>query len=394
MSRVHDALRKAATEKTETPLPPPPERPTRAAVSEATTPEESEKPQPDRAIRAAVSEALLAESHKPQVNEPVRSAVSEALLTESQKPRPEQPVRSAMAEAVLAQSKSSLDGDTPASQQQRSVRERVADHRAEFERLDEMIMRASTIPFSPAPAALLVDPAKPKDAPSEEFRSLRTRLNHLQRDQPLHTLVVTSASPGEGKSFTACNLAICEAQLSGKKILLADFDFRRPSIDKIFGITGKPGITEFLTGKAGIQDLITHVEGTNLYIITAGGSVPNPLELLNLRQCSALIEALRDHFDWVILDSPPLLFAADGNLLSTMADGTILVVRIGSTTYDSVTRALQSLCENNVLGIVVNGANRAELYSKYAYYHSFYEAPEDGVGNDKSLDLEPVGARN
>jgi protein-tyrosine kinase len=392
MSRVHDALRKAATEKTETPLQPPPEHPEPAAVS-ATIPEESEKPRPDRAIRAAVSEALLAEPYIPQMDQPVRSAMSEALLAESQKPQAG-PVRSAVAEAVLAESKPRVAGDSSTNQQQPSVRERLADQRVEFEKLDDVILRAPTIPFSPAPAALLVDPAKPKDAPSEEFRSLRTRLNHLQRDQPLHTLVVTSASPGEGKSFTACNLAICEAQLSGKKILLADFDFRRPSIDKIFGINGKPGITDFLTGKAGIQDLITRVEGTNLYILAAGGSVPNPLELLNLRQCSALIEALRDHFDWVILDSPPLLFAADGNLLSTMADGTILVVRIGSTTYDSVTRALQSLCENNVLGIVVNGANRAELYSKYAYYHSFYEEPEDKAETDKPLDLEPVGARN
>ncbi len=367
MSRVHDALRKAATEKTDTLLPPPPERPKRVVVPEPIS-EEPEIPQPDRAMRVAVSEALLAEA---------------------QKPRPET-VRSAVAEAVLAESQPAPASEPIANSLQPSGRERPVERRADLEKLDELIVRASIVPFAPAPAALLVDPAKPKDPPSEEFRSLRTRLNHLQRDQPLHTLVVTSASPGEGKSFTACNLAMCEAQLSGKKILLADFDFRRPSIDKIFGITGKPGITDFLTGKAGIEDLISRVDGTNLYIITAGASVPNPLELLNLRQCAALIEALRDHFDWVILDSPPLLFAADGNLLSTMADGTILVVRIGATTYDSVTRALQSLCENNVLGIVVNGANRAELYSKYAYYHSFYQEAESVV-TDNSLELQPVG---
>jgi len=93
---------------------------------------------------------------------------------------------------------------------------------------------------------------------------------------------------------------------------------------------------------------------------------------LNLKECRALLDALRAHFDWVILDSPPLLFAADANLLATMCDGTVLVVRIGSTTFDSVSRALQSLCENNVLGIVVNGARRGELYSKYTYYHDYY----------------------
>ena len=91
----------------------------------------------------------------------------------------------------------------------------------------------------------------------------------------------------------------------------------------------------------------------------------------------------------MILDSPPLLFAADGNLLSTMCDGTILVVRIGTTTFDSVTRALQSLCENNVLGVVVNGARRGELYSKYSYYHDYYYAPE---GEEQSAEATEAGA--
>jgi protein-tyrosine kinase len=82
-------------------------------------------------------------------------------------------------------------------------------------------------------------------------------------------------------------------------------------------------------------------------------------------------------FNWVILDTPPLLFAADANLLSTMCDGTVMVVRIGATTIDSVTRAIQSLCQNNILGIVVNGARRSELYHKYTYYHSYYYAKNE-----------------
>jgi protein-tyrosine kinase len=238
-----------------------------------------------------------------------------------------------------------------------------------------------------------MNPARPKEAPSEEFRSLRTRLNHLQSSQPLHTLVVSSASPGEGKSFTACNLAMSQAQLSGKRILLADFDIRRPSIDKLFGLKGSPGLTDYLLGKARIEEIIHRIADTNLFIITAGESVSNPLELLNLKECGALLEALRDHFDWVILDSPPLLFAADGNLLATMADGTILVVRIGSTTYDSVARALQSLCENNVLGIVVNGAHHGELYSRYSYYHSYYYNSDSkpAVPSPETMELDTVG---
>jgi protein-tyrosine kinase len=258
----------------------------------------------------------------------------------------------------------------------------------DLEDLETIIQGARQVAYSPQNDALLVNPLNPREAPAEEFRTLRTRLNHLQTLQPLHTLVVTSASPAEGKSFTATNLAVTQAQLADKRILLADFDFRRPNVDKTFQIDCAPGITDYLRGTAKLSEILCRISGTNLYILTAGDVVPNPLELLNLKECKALIDALRNHFDWVVLDSPPLLFAADANLLSTMCDGTILVVRIGSTTFDSVTRALQSLCENNVLGTVVNGARRGELYSKYSYYHDYYYDRDRGAAT-KTAAVEP-----
>lgn len=245
---------------------------------------------------------------------------------------------------------------------------------ANLDEFEAVIRSAPIVPYNPLKEALLVNPLNPREAPAEEFRTLRTRLNHMQTLQSLHTLVVTSASPAEGKSFTATNLAVTQAQLADTRVLLADFDFRRPTVDKTLQVPSSPGITDFLLGRAPLEQAMRKIEGTNLYLMPAGESVPNPLELLNLKECKTLIEGLRDHFDWVILDSPPLLFAADGNLLATMCDGTILVVRIGTTTFDSVTRALQSLCENNVLGVVVNGARRGELYSKYTYYHDYYYA--------------------
>jgi receptor protein-tyrosine kinase len=265
------------------------------------------------------------------------------------------------------------------------------DSVTDLERLDEIIRRAPSVPFDPLPEALLINPAKPRATPGEEFRTLRTRLNHLQTLQPLHSLVVTSPSPAEGKSFTAMNLAVAQAQLAEKRVLLADFDFRRPTIDKTFRVAGQAGITDYLQGRVPIGDIISRIADSNLYLITAGGPVANPLELLNLKECRALMEALRNHFDWVIIDTPPLLFAADANLLSTMADGSILVVRIGSTTFDAVSRAMQSLCENNVLGVVVNGARHGELYSKYTYYHDYHysENPDDQsespVGQDVAV---------
>jgi receptor protein-tyrosine kinase len=217
------------------------------------------------------------------------------------------------------------------------------------------------VPFAPAPEALLIDASRPQDSPSEEFRSLRTRLNHLQSLQPIHTVVVTSPSPAEGKSFSAANLALAEAQMVGNFTLLCDFDFRRPAMHNLFQIERSPGATDYLLGQVPLAQCMKK-----------GSAVKNPLELLNLVEAKTLIQELPKLFNWVILDSPPLLFSADANLLGTLTDGTILVIRIGSTTIDTVHRAMQSLCENNVLGVVVNGARAGELYSKYTYYYSKY----------------------
>ncbi len=318
MSRVHDALRKASQENFE---------PRRSGRTDRVLPRNDSDPR---------GEVPAAPPYNPYPSEPVYP-----------EPRP------------LAKQSAAF----------------VAEE-ADPDDMEEIIAGARSIEYRPLKDALVVNLLRPREAPAEEFKTLRTRLNHLQSLQPLHTLVVTSASPAEGKSFTATNLAVTQAQLADKRVLLADFDFRRPTIHSLFQMPCCPGITDYLTGKARLADIMCRVADTNLYILPAGEAVPNPLELLNLKECKSLIGELRNHFDWVILDSPPLLFAADGNLLSTMCDGTALVVRIGTTTFDSVTRALQSLSVNNVLGVVVNGARRGELYSKYTYYHDYYYSPD------------------
>ncbi|MGD0298287.1 MAG: CpsD/CapB family tyrosine-protein kinase [Bryobacteraceae bacterium] len=242
-----------------------------------------------------------------------------------------------------------------------------------------------TIPYNPAPEALVIDALHPNEAATEEFRTLRTKLNHMQSLQPIHTAVVTSPSPAEGKSFAAINLALAEAQLSGNLTLLCDFDFRRPIVHSLLQTDRGPGITDYLQGKVALHQAIRRVGDTNLYIMPAGEAVINPLELLNLKEVKQMLDFLPGIFNWVILDSPPLLFAADANLLSTLCHGTVLVVRIGATTIDSITRAMQSLCQNNVLGIIVNGARRGELYSRYTYYHSHSEpAPESEATEPRS----------
>jgi protein-tyrosine kinase len=233
-----------------------------------------------------------------------------------------------------------------------------------------MLSEVQMVAFSPAPESHLLDLNNSHETPAEEFRTLRTRLNHLQTLQPLHTIVVTSPSPAEGKTFSAVNLALAQSHLAESSVLLGDFDLRRPIVHNLFQIDRAPGLSDFLTGQCSFAQALRKVESMNLYLLPAGSPVKNPLELLNMRQARLLFEELPRMFNWAVFDTPPLLFSADANLLATMADGTILVVKIGSTTFDNVTRAMQSLCENNVLGIVANGARASELYSKYTYYYS------------------------
>jgi len=242
--------------------------------------------------------------------------------------------------------------------------------------LNGLLEQVKEIPWDPAPEAHLIDSDVPKDSPTEEFRTLRTRLNHLQTLQPLHTVIVTSASPAEGKSFAAANLALVESHLQGNLTLLCDFDFRRPILHNLFKFDRTPGLTDYLTGKASLAEIIKRVKGTNLYIVPAGTAVMNPLELLNLKEVKIMMDRLPSLFNWIILDSPPMLFAADANLMATYCDGTLLVVRLGQTSIDSVTRALQGMSHNNVLGVIANAAKRGELYSKYTYYQSYYYSEE------------------
>jgi protein-tyrosine kinase len=252
--------------------------------------------------------------------------------------------------------------------------------------LANLLAQVEEVPFRAATDSLLIDVSRPHEAPMEEFRTLRTRLNHMKTLQPIHSIVVTSASPAEGKSLSAANLALAQAHLAGNLTLLADFDFRRPIVHTLFGTPRGPGITDYLLGNIPLHQAMRKIAGTNLYIMPAGEAVINPLELLNLPAVKQMLDRLPSLFSWVILDSPPLLFAADAALLGTLSHGTLLVVRIGHTTIDSVTRAMQSLCNNNVLGIVVNAARRGELYSKYTYYHSYYTPKAEGQHPDDAAE--------
>src|SRR5205807_5492688 len=122
-----------------------------------------------------------------------------------------------------------------------------------------LLEQVEEIPYRTAVDSLLIDASRPHVAPMEEFRALRTRLNHMKSLQPIHSVIVTSASPAEGKSLSAANLALAQSHLAGNMTLLADFDFRRPIVHTLFGIDRTPGITDYLLGKVPLQDAIRKV---------------------------------------------------------------------------------------------------------------------------------------
>src|SRR5271163_1059887 len=166
--------------------------------------------------------------------------------------------------------------------------------------VDDFLSQVQKVPHQLSPDALTIDPLRPAVAPIEEFRALRTRLNHMQSRQPIRTVVITSASPAEGKSFAAANLALTEAQLSGNQVLLCDFDLRRPVLHKLFQMDRGPGITEFLLGKVELPQAMRRIGDSNLYVMPAGEAVINPLELLNLPAVKQSLEHLRAVFQWIL----------------------------------------------------------------------------------------------
>ena len=157
---------------------------------------------------------------------------------------------------------------------------------------DGPLAGALAMPYRPAPESHMLDLNNSHETPAEEFRTLRTRLNHLQTLQPLHTLIVSSASPAEGKTFVSVNLALAQAQVAEHMVLLCDFDLRRPVIHNLFQMDRAPGVSDYLSGKCRFSEALRRIEGANLYVMPAGTPVKNPLELLNTRQARQMFEEL------------------------------------------------------------------------------------------------------
>lgn len=212
---------------------------------------------------------------------------------------------------------------------------------------------------------------KPDLPISESFRAIRARIHHSRGDENApKMMLVTSAAESEGKTFVSINLAGSFA-LSNKRTLIIDCDLRRPRIHKIMGVDKKPGLVDYLAKKSKLEDIIRSTGVNNLSYITSGTLPSNPAEVLESKPMRFFLQEIRDFFDIVILDSPPIIAVIDAEILSKQADGTILVVSSEKTENRLMSDAVNLIKQNNVpfLGTVLNNF---EYKSGYGYYYKYY----------------------
>ncbi len=213
-----------------------------------------------------------------------------------------------------------------------------------------------------------------RTAQAEAFRTLRTNLLFAQDHEPVRLLVVTSANPSEGKTTTAANLAVTYAQ-QGLRVLIVDMDLRKPRLAEVFGVPRKPGLTELALGEARGSEVIHPFEAVEgLHVLPAGTIPATPSELLGGKRVRQLLDALRERYDMVILDTPPLSGGADAAILGAQADGVLMVVRAGDTDREAARMAARQLhtVGARLLGAVMNDPSgevpRYGYYYQYEYY--------------------------
>jgi capsular exopolysaccharide synthesis family protein len=213
---------------------------------------------------------------------------------------------------------------------------------------------------------------------AEKFRFLGVRLRQLQHSRPLKKLLITSTIPEEGKSTVSANLATILARKQQAKILLLDGDLRRPSLSKQFGVGRLAGLSEWLNGEPRPIEHIYRLEGPNVWFLPAGRPPENPLELMQSGRLARLMEQLTGWFDWIIIDSPPVLPLADTSVWARLADGILLVTREGTTKRRSLQSGLQVLERSKLLGAVINSSASTDHTD---YYYRYGPAAPRQAGN-------------
>ncbi len=219
---------------------------------------------------------------------------------------------------------------------------------------------------------------KPDSIPAEAFRALRTRLHFSKMaNDKIKTILVTSAAPKEGKTTVAVNLA-ATISLAHKKTIIVDLDLRKPRMHHMFETQKTPGVTDYLFGDIELEKVIRKSHLENLYYIPAGTIPPNPSEVLASEQLEMLISKLKEQFDTVVLDSPPIVAVTDAEIISKIADATILVVAANLTEIDLMQKAAELLSSNSgsFVGVLLNRFSYRNGYGSYYKYYYYYSRTE------------------
>jgi protein-tyrosine kinase len=240
----------------------------------------------------------------------------------------------------------------------------------------------------------LVAITSPRSPECEHFRSLRTKILEAGERQNMRAFVITSAGIGEGKTLTSLNLAWLLAQTDGVKALLIDADLRQPATSAYLGIENEVGLSEVLTGDKKLTQAIVKLQPSGLHLLPGGAPREDVAELLSGPRFGRLLDEARKHFDYIIIDAPPLGIFTDANLLINRADGALMVVRSGKTRYAVVDRLLEQLPRERMLGVVLNRAEASSDQTAYYYQQKRYQAvePEEEVEaaapeDDRQLDM-------
>ena len=256
-------------------------------------------------------------------------------------------------------------------------------NRADVEERLRLAFIGAMPPLKPedgGPADLFIH-RHPRSPAAEMCRAIRTNLLFMSPDKPFRTVVVSSAGPAEGKSTVVINLGMVMAQ-TGTRVLLMDTDMRRPRLHKAFGVPDDVGVSSLVVGEGSLESAIKSTDVPNLFVLPCGPLPPNPAELLHTRAFSELLGKLRERFDCVLLDSPPLGPVSDALVLSKQTDGILLVLKAGTTQREQAKRAIRSLrdVKAHVIGALLNHVDiKGGRYGaeNYGYNYRGYGSERD-----------------
>jgi capsular exopolysaccharide synthesis family protein len=237
--------------------------------------------------------------------------------------------------------------------------------------LDALLARCPQMQWKPDEKTMLFFNGDDNARGTEEFRTLRSRLYHTREKMALKKILVTSALPKEGKSFTSANLAQVMVRQHGRRVLLIDADLRGPRLHMMLGTSASPGLSDYLQGKNDEFAIMQQGPMENLFFIPSGDQISDPSELVANGRLQFLLQRVEALFDWIIIDSPPAVPVSDASVLSKACDGVLMVVRSNATPVDMATRARHEFPDQALIGVVLNGTDQDALpYSRY-YYEAY-----------------------